>query len=81
MAVYKLKKTGRNLQKVEVRAEKFEIHVPALIICLLLAFVIWLYVVNFRSSATEKLPGESIPTSEPAESVAASVAILQASDI
>ncbi len=45
MAKYSLKRTGKR-GKVEVRSQHIEIHVPALIICLVLAFLIWLYIVG-----------------------------------
>ncbi len=52
MAVYKMQKTGRSARRVEVSPDHVEVHVPALIICVLAAFAIWLYFVNFTEDTT-----------------------------
>ena len=49
MTVYKLHKRGRSSRRVAVRAERIEWNVPAIVICVLLAFAIWLYIVSFSS--------------------------------
>ncbi len=52
MAVYKMQKSDRNARRVEVSPDHVEVHVPALIICVLAAFLIWLYFVNFTEDTT-----------------------------
>ena len=56
MAVYKLHKKGRTSRRVAVRAERIEWNVPAIIVCVLMAFAIWLYVVSFSHRTTEEKP-------------------------
>ncbi len=71
MPVYKLQKKNRSGRRVAVRADRIEWNLPAGIICLLLAFAIWLYVVNFTGSATEEPPAESAATPEAVDTVPA----------
>ena len=53
MPIYKLQKKHRSSRRVEVRAERIDIHVPALLICGLLAFFIWLYIVGLSHLSAE----------------------------
>ena len=56
MAVYKLQKRGRSSRRVAVRAERIEWNVPAIIVCVLLAFAFWLYTASFANkNAGEKV--------------------------
>ncbi len=73
MSVYKMQKKGRSGRRVEVRAERFEVNIPAIVICVVLAVAIWLYIVNFSWSSEENLP-EQLPAETetvPAESESA----------
>ncbi len=65
MPVYKMHKRGRSGRRVSVRAEHFEINIPAIIISILLAFAIWLYIVNFASES--QLSSEPSPAPETTE--------------
>lgn len=56
MAIYKLHKKGRTSRRVAVRAERIEWNVPAIIVCVLMAFAIWLYIVSFSHKDAEKAP-------------------------
>ena len=49
MAVYKLQKRGRSSRRVAVRAERIEWNIPAIIVCVLLAFAFWLYTASFAN--------------------------------
>ncbi|MBP3666721.1 MAG: hypothetical protein J6K29_06690 [Clostridia bacterium] len=53
MREYKLQKMGKYTRKSEVRRQHLEIRVPALIICFLLACLIWLYVVGLSRIPVE----------------------------
>ena len=56
MAVYKVHKRGRSSRRVAVRAERIEWNVPAIIVCVLLAFAFWLYATNVANkNAGEKV--------------------------
>lgn len=54
MSHYKLRE-GDSIRKPVVKRDRLEIHVPVLLLCLLLAFLIWLYVVSI-SKIHEDLP-------------------------
>ncbi len=56
MPTYKLQKKHKSPRRVTVRAERVEISIPALIICAVIAFFIWLYVVGIS-----KIPGNLNP--------------------
>ena len=60
MREYKLHKMGKYTRKCEVRRQHLEVRVLALIICFLLACVIWLYVVGLSRIPVETppMPGE-----------------------
>lgn len=60
---YKLKRRGKSARKVEVRPEHVEIHVAALIVCFLLAFLVWLYFVGISHIPTEPT-GPTVTESE-----------------
>lgn len=62
---YKLKRRGKYSKKVEVSPEHVEIHVAALIVCFLLAFLIWLYFVGISHIPTEPA-GPAVTESETA---------------
>ena len=64
MSVYKLHKKGRSGRRVAVRAERIEWNIPAIVICILLAFAIWLYIVNFSSRASEKKSEPSVASAQ-----------------
>ena len=82
MLNYKLHKKGRSSRRVEVRAMNIEIHALALIICAVLAFFIWLYIVGISQipknptvdttpavvDTTAEIPDEA-PTEAPTEAV------------
>ncbi len=59
MPTYKLHK-NRKPRRVTVQAERIDIHVPALIVCAVLAFFIWLYIVSF-AHLPDELPGDTNP--------------------
>ncbi len=61
MPIYKLQKKSEKGRRVVVRPDYVEIHVPALIVCVLLALGIWLYVVNFTEDVTIA-GGDTSPT-------------------
>ncbi len=68
MPIYKLQKKGKSARRVAVRAESIDIQVPALIICAVLAFVIWLYIVGFDSMSHAPQPTETeAPSTESGE--------------
>lgn len=46
MLNYKMHKKGRSSRRVAVRQEEVEINALALIICAVIAFFIWLYIVG-----------------------------------
>ena len=54
MSRYKLRE-GESIRKPVVKRDRLEIHVPVLLVCLFLAFLIWLYVVSI-SKIREDLP-------------------------
>lgn len=56
MREYKLHRMGKYTRKCEVRRQHLEIRVPALIICFVLACVIWLYVVGLSRIPVETPP-------------------------
>ena len=55
MKHYKLRE-GENVRKPVVKRDRIEIHVPVLLICLAMAFLVWLYVISV-SKIKETLPG------------------------
>ncbi len=57
MREYKLQRMGKYTRKSEVRRQHLEIRVPALVICFLLACLIWLYVVGLSRIPVET-PGD-----------------------
>ena len=80
MLNYKLHKKGRSSRRVEVRAVNIEIHALALIICAVLAFFIWLYIVGISqipntppvadtTPAVSETTAEEPETEAPAEDV------------
>ncbi len=58
---YKLRE-GENIRKPVVKRDRIEIHVPVLLSCLALAFLIWLYVVSISKINTAPPPVETAPT-------------------
>ncbi len=73
MAVYKLQKNGKSAKGVVLRAESIEIHVPALITCVVVAFVIWLYIVNVNTPTVGILPEGTTPPPTSAETTGEAV--------
>ena len=65
MANYKMQKHGKKSGKVMVAPEGFEIHVPALIVCALIAFGMWLYIVGIAPMVENHKASEE--TTAPAE--------------
>ncbi len=64
MATYKMQKKGRGYRRVKVGEESFEIHMPALIICVVLSAVIWLYIVNFKDKPETQPETTDPPTAD-----------------
>ncbi|MBQ9151937.1 MAG: hypothetical protein IJX72_06775 [Clostridia bacterium] len=60
---YKLRE-GENIRKPVVKRDRIEIHVPVLLICLALAFLVWLYVVSISKIKTEPPPVDTAPVTE-----------------
>jgi hypothetical protein len=75
MKNYKLRE-GENIRKPVVKRAVIEIRVPILLICLALAFVIWLYIV----SLSKINPADPMETLPPPEQETAS-AVLPAPDM
>ena len=46
MAKYQLKQDEKNRRRVRIVRKRLEMHWLALAVCLLVAFLLWLYVVN-----------------------------------
>lgn len=46
MAKYQLKQDEKNWRRVRIVRKRLEMHWLALAVCLLVAFLLWLYVVN-----------------------------------
>ena len=61
MLNYKLHKKGRSSRRVAVRQEEVEIHVLALIICAVLAFFIWLYIVGISQIPKNPIAEDTTP--------------------
>ncbi|MBE6652054.1 MAG: hypothetical protein E7610_01395 [Ruminococcaceae bacterium] len=57
MSHYKLRE-GESIRKPVVKRDRIEIRIPVLLICLALAFLIWLYVVSF-SKLNSQLPEDT----------------------
>ena len=60
---YKLRE-GENIRKPVVKRDRIEIHVPVLLLCLALAFVIWLYVISSKNNQTPPPPMDTAPVTE-----------------
>lgn len=60
---YKLRE-GESIRKPVVKRDRIEVHVPVLIICFALAFLIWLYVVSISKINTPPPPVETTPVTE-----------------
>lgn len=69
MARYTLKRISKHGTKVEVRSQHVEFHVPAFIICCVLAFLIWLYIVGISRIPADLAAGETTPPATEAETV------------
>lgn len=46
MAKYEIRQDDRNRRRVRISRKRLELHWPAMAVCLLLAVLLWLYVVN-----------------------------------
>lgn len=66
MAKYEIRQDDRNRRKYVIGRKRLELHWPAIAVCLLLAFLLWLFVAG---GADQQEPPE-IPTGVPGESVA-----------
>ncbi len=75
MAKYILKRIGKHGGKVEVRSQHMEFHVPAFIICAVLAFLIWIYIVGISQISIES---PRPPETEASETEAGTVAPAEA---
>ncbi len=75
MAKYTLKRTGKHGGKVEVRSQHIEIHIPALIICAVLAFVIWIYIVGISQIPADLPPPETVSPETEATTVTPAEAV------
>lgn len=64
MPNYKLQKKGRSARRVEVRAQHIDIHILPLLICALVAFVIWLYIAATNAEALHEQNGEGENTEQ-----------------
>ncbi len=60
---YKLRE-GENIRKPVVKRDRIEIHVPVLILCLAMAFLIWLYVISSKHNQTPPPPVDTAPVTE-----------------
>lgn len=60
---YKLRE-GENIRKPVVKRDRIQIHVPVLLLCLALAFLVWLYVVSISKINHELPPLETAPATE-----------------
>ena len=78
MPIYKLQKKHRSSRRVEVRAERIDIHVPALLICGLLAFFIWLYIVGLSHLSAEVDNPSATPEQTTTEQESAASALIPA---
>lgn len=75
MKNYKLRE-GENIRKPVVKRAVIEIRVPVLLLCLALAFIVWLYIV----SLSKINPADPMETLPPPEEETAS-AVIPASDM
>lgn len=66
MLNYKLHKKGKSARRVAVRVEEVEIHVLALIICAVLAFFIWLYIVGISQIPKDPPTVDTTPVTDTA---------------
>ena len=62
MKHYKLRE-GESVRKPMVKRDRIEIRVPVLLLCLALAFLVWLYIVSI-SKIDPTAPLETLPPSE-----------------
>lgn len=62
MKHYKLRE-GESIRKPVVKRDLIEIRIPVLLICLLSAFVVWLYIVSL-SKIDPANPMDTLPTTE-----------------
>lgn len=69
MLNYKMHKKGRSSRRVAVRQEEVEVNALALIICVVLAFFIWLYIVGISQIPKNPPAADTAPVTDtvPAE--------------
>ena len=68
MKHYKLRE-GENIRKPVVKRDRIEIRVPVLLLCLALAFLVWLYIVSLsKIDPTDPLDAHPDTEQETAES-------------
>ncbi len=68
MAKYEIRQEDRNRRRVRISRKRLELHWPALAVCLLLAVLLWLYVVNGGLQKEYRNPPvteDTAPASEP----------------
>ncbi len=73
MITYQLQNDESNPEKMSVRPRKFQLNIPAVLICIFLAIAIWLYIVSLlppltgepsketTTETTPPAPAESVP--------------------
>lgn len=69
MKHYKLRE-GESIRKPQVKRDRIEIRVPVLLLCLAMAFLVWLYIVSFSKidlTAPLEDPTETTETSQEAD--------------
>ena len=70
MSNYKLqrvshvRRNGEVIYTTELVQDRIEIHVPAIIICLTLSIIIWLYILGIESKQSTTPPAETVPPVE-----------------
>ena len=63
MKHYKLRE-GESIRKPQVKRDRVEIRVPVLLLCLAMAFLVWLYIVSL-SEIDPTAPLDTEPSTEP----------------
>lgn len=67
MKHYKLRE-GESIRKPQVKRDRIEIRVPVLLLCLAMAFLVWLYIVSFsKIDLTAPLEDPTETTEEAAD--------------
>lgn len=64
--IFEDKSRGRRKTAV-IRPDRIEFHVPVYLLCVFLAIVVWLYVVNFEDTAAKPNPPGTAPATQAAQ--------------